>query len=112
MRAWINSYTPEEIKKANLARGRLRRIFASRSRGLPFQTQRIDDDRLPKRPVSAWVTFLTEKYASGAYNGTKVSESSKSIANEWKAMTAAEKQVGVLSASSVHSADMIPEIPK
>ncbi|KAJ6006336.1 hypothetical protein N7451_004280 [Penicillium sp. IBT 35674x] len=51
----------------------------------------IVDDRLVKRPVSAFFWFMSERKASGDLKYMQTSEVAKQIAQEWKDMTETEK---------------------
>jgi len=57
----------------------------------------LKDDRLVAEPISAFILFSSDRHSSGDLKHIVVSEAGKLIANEWKALGAAEKQVSGLS---------------
>ena len=63
--AWVKSHTPEEIRLANNARKQLRRKLADKGKKAPALTRLIEDDRLPKRPISPYTIFFAERQATG-----------------------------------------------
>ena len=87
---WVESQTPETIKKANLARKRLRRLGFS-TRKYP----NIEDARQPKAPVVARIAFSTERYRSGDMNGIKLGDASKLLTREWNELNAVSKKVHI-----------------
>lgn len=91
--AWVKSYTPDEIRRANNARVQLRKKFAGKFKGTVANTRSIDDDRMPKRPRPGWTFFFSERQASSDFQGISVPERSRLISAEWKALNASEKQV-------------------
>ncbi|KAF2031990.1 hypothetical protein EK21DRAFT_61887 [Setomelanomma holmii] len=93
-RAWIQSHTPQQIHDANNARARLRKLLKSSAgkRRYPIHTQKLEDDRQPKRLRSSFTVFFTERHASGDLKGIKVTEATKLIAEEWKALSEGEKK--------------------
>ena len=85
---WILERTPEEIHKANLARAALRRKgFNS------FTYGRLADDRFTKRGPTPYIIFFVERYASGDFAGILPKKATALVGQEWKALSAAEKQV-------------------
>lgn len=75
-----------EIDAAARARKRLNREF-----NLNIKHPRIIDDRMPKRPaVAGWSYYVKAK--SGDNPGLSLSEMSKSLAQQWKSLSAAEKK--------------------
>ncbi|ODH44667.1 hypothetical protein ACO22_00824 [Paracoccidioides brasiliensis] len=81
---WVKSHTPLQIKQANMARQRLRKLFKK-----PRRFMKIRDDRQIKRPVNAYLFFLKEAFASG---GIFDKESMSKTAAAWRGMTAGEKE--------------------
>ncbi|KAF1840981.1 uncharacterized protein K460DRAFT_347492 [Cucurbitaria berberidis CBS 394.84] len=94
LRAWIHSYTPEEIRIANNARAALRRKLAGTptKRKYPAHTSKLHDDRHVKKPASAYLLFNLDRYASGDLKGIKTTDAAKLVGNEWKALSAGEKK--------------------
>lgn len=93
-RAWVQSYTPLEIKAANLARAQLRRkLKGTMKRKYSAHTTKIVDDRQVKGRVSAYASFLKERHSTGDFKNIKVGDAGKLISEEWKALSAGEKKV-------------------
>ncbi|KAF1930776.1 uncharacterized protein M421DRAFT_3069 [Didymella exigua CBS 183.55] len=90
--AWVKSHTPEQIRLANNARNLLRKKLAGKYKRQVAHTQPIEDDRMPKRPSSAWAFFFAERQASSDFHGIAVPERARLISAEWKALSAGEKQ--------------------
>ncbi|KAJ6023192.1 hypothetical protein N7460_013587 [Penicillium canescens] len=86
---WLNSHTPLQIKKANIARLSLTRI-----EGKPHSKRwtLIQDERLVRRPSSAYTFYCTEGLKSSDNQHMPVRERISVIAGEWKAMSEAEKE--------------------
>ena len=57
----------------------------------------IQDSRKVKRPVSARLVFLQDRYASGDMSGMGLGDAARLINAEWKALGAGEKQVSFFS---------------
>jgi hypothetical protein len=96
--AWIHSYTPAQIHAANLARAQLRKkLPATKSGAVRRHTAKLVDDRRIKRPVQPYTLFTTERHSSGDMKGILITDASKIIAAEWKALSASEKKVCTLS---------------
>lgn len=55
----------------------------------------IADDRLVKRPQTAYNLFFKERATSGDMGGIKVPEMARLIADEFKALSVGEKKVGL-----------------
>jgi hypothetical protein len=91
--AWINTYTPDQIRIANNARARLRRMAADANKKAPAHSARLVDDRQPKGSVNSYSAFVRDRFASGDFKGISVPESSKLMSQEWKALSAGEKKV-------------------
>lgn len=92
IRAWVNSHTTDEIRQANNARRRLRRMLAGVRKSGPAHTCPIADDRVPKRPTTPYLKFFITRYNAGVYNGLVPKEASKVASGEWKALSDAERQ--------------------
>ena len=84
---WVESHTPAEIERNNLARHALSR------RGVGSRGRSIKDDRrvLRTRPPVAF--FLKERFDSGDFKGIKVREAVGLVGREWKGLTDSEKKV-------------------
>lgn len=89
------SHPPEAIHAANAARARLRRVKASPGAADRRVRARraIRDERLPKKNSTAWIFFAKSRFGSGDLEGKPAPEAVKEMAQEWKAMSAAQKQV-------------------
>jgi hypothetical protein len=93
---WVNSHTPEQIRLANNARSLLKRRAAAAAPGTKRgirSLNKIRDERQVKRGQSGYLTFALERRESGDYKNIKLSESSKLISEEWKALSAGQKKV-------------------
>ncbi|KAI9928758.1 hypothetical protein ASPWEDRAFT_65783 [Aspergillus wentii DTO 134E9] len=82
---WIKSHTPLQIKEANHARERLEKITGKYMRPLK-------DDRLVKRPLTAYIAFYTDRVSGGDFKHLKPEDITSHIAREWRAMTDTEKE--------------------
>lgn len=85
--AWIRSHTPLEIRQANVARRHLFRVFNK------TKYTQIRDDRLIKKPTTAYMAFTTERLSSSEFKHKNGKESLVAIANEWKDVSESDKQV-------------------
>jgi len=75
---------------------RLRRIHkAAGKSGRPLHTAKIKDERAAKKPGSAYLQFYSERHATGDFKSIPITEATKLVATEWKALTASEKQVRI-----------------
>ncbi|KLJ07333.1 hypothetical protein EMPG_17187 [Blastomyces silverae] len=81
---WVNRHTPLQIKEANAARRKLRRLL-NKNRGF----MEIADDRQPKRPANAYMHFVKEVSASGDVSTT---DRMKKSAELWRALSQSEKE--------------------
>ncbi|KAF3000154.1 hypothetical protein E8E13_005466 [Curvularia kusanoi] len=99
-KAWVESHTVDEIRIANNARRLLRKKLAERdslagkapTARRPANTDHIPDDRRVKRPLTSFTIFFAERSSSSDFKGIAVTEKAKLIAEEWKALSASEKQ--------------------
>ncbi|KAI4121538.1 MAG: hypothetical protein LQ338_006307 [Usnochroma carphineum] len=91
---WIRSFTPTQIHEANNARLQLKK---KTKRTL---WPKLVDERLVKGQRSSYNYFFTDRYKSGDFAGLKVSEASKLVGAEWRALSANEKQKYVRQAES------------
>ncbi|MCJ1287124.1 hypothetical protein MMC26_006472 [Xylographa opegraphella] len=84
--AWIQSLTPEKIRKANIARNALTRL------GVKGFSRRLKDERQVKRPVPAHVFFLKERFNSGDMHGMALPDAARLIMKEWRELGDSDKQ--------------------
>ncbi|KAE8372917.1 hypothetical protein BDV26DRAFT_273128 [Aspergillus bertholletiae] len=82
---WIKSYTPLQVKDANLARVKLTRL--TKKKYPPLR-----DDRLVKRASSSYVIFYLERTGQGDFKHMAVKDISARVAEEWKGLTESEKE--------------------
>ena len=87
-KAWVESHSPIETDAANRARQRLRKISVAHKR-----KGDIKDERLPKRSLTAFTQYSQSRWQSGDFTGEPFQGVAKSIAQEWKSLTPAEKKV-------------------
>lgn len=85
-KTWIESHSPDQIRKANNARIALRTV----SKG---KWPKLHDPRLPKRPSNARVFFLKDRFDSGDFAGIKIEDVQTIITKEWNALKPSEQQV-------------------
>lgn len=81
---WVESHSIEAIYKANLARYRLTKLYN-------IKTRKIVDERMPKRPVSAFAHYVKSR-TSSFNEGQTVSSVIKDIGSAWKSLSAADKK--------------------
>ncbi|KAH0287858.1 hypothetical protein M436DRAFT_45427 [Aureobasidium namibiae CBS 147.97] len=86
---WLNSHTPAQIKVANQARARLRKLGAE---GKKSQFAPIKDARLLKRPSGPYLHYHMDRLASGDFRNVSTIDASKDISVEFKALSASEKK--------------------
>ncbi|KAI9816391.1 MAG: hypothetical protein M1832_005058 [Thelocarpon impressellum] len=84
---WIESFTPDQIREANNARRRLKRLL-----NRPQSYHLIKDERQPKRALSPYVHFYLSRVESGDLKHMSVGDRSRLVRDEWKGLTDAEKQ--------------------
>src|SRR5690349_14460733 len=91
---WLSQFTPQQVHEANSARKQLKKIHLARHPKLKPTSKYapLHDDRLLKRPVTAYVHFTQDRHASGDFKGMAIAESAKLIGREWKALSANEKK--------------------
>ncbi|KAJ5939554.1 hypothetical protein N7466_002688 [Penicillium verhagenii] len=82
---WLQSYTPLQIKEANHARRTLTRLTGKRFRS-------IEDDRLVKRPISAFLWYINERKSSGDLKYMEPHDLARRVAEEWKSLTESDKE--------------------
>lgn len=88
----------------------MRTKYAGNIKSRAAHTARLVDDRHVKRALTPYNYFFTERMTSRDFKGIKVHDSSKLIAEEWKALTAGEKKVCVDQFPSSIFADTFTEI--
>ena len=86
-REWILSMTPDNIRKANVARNNLKRL------GIKGYRVHLVDDRQVTRPRSAHVEFLKERFSTGDMKGIAAAHALKQIMKEWRELGETDKQV-------------------
>ena len=86
-RKWVESHTPAEIERNNLARHALSR------RGVESRKRPIKDDRRVTRPRPPVAFFLKDRFDSGDFKGMIVKEAVGLVGREWKGLTDSEKKV-------------------
>jgi hypothetical protein len=59
----------------------------------PGKHLKIDDPRIPKRPLPAYILFVKERYTSGDFKGISPVEAAKILAQEYKALSESERKV-------------------
>ncbi|EFR03664.1 HMG box protein [Nannizzia gypsea CBS 118893] len=85
---WIESHTPLEIRNANAARRKLRRILPKKSRTYGA----IKDDRQVKAPRNAYLLYSLDKHNSGEFNHLPAKERIAETARSWKNASESEKE--------------------
>ncbi|KAL4893902.1 hypothetical protein BDV59DRAFT_176409 [Aspergillus ambiguus] len=82
---WIKSHTPLQIKDANLARRRLAKYTKS-------SVPQLRDDRLVKRPRTAFVHYFVERTEGGDFKHMAAKDITSRVTEEWRGMTDYEKE--------------------
>lgn len=92
-KAWVEKYTVEQITAANTARRALIRLAkVNKVKGLTRQKKsRIEDHRVPKKPLHPFAQFTSDLWASGVYASTNIIAANADIAAKWRAMSAEER---------------------
>ncbi|KAM5435273.1 hypothetical protein MferCBS31731_006238 [Microsporum ferrugineum] len=85
---WIESYSPLEIKNANQARRKLRRILPTKARSYSA----IQDERQVKGPRSAYLLYSMDKQQSTEFSHLPTKERMAEIARSWKNASQSEKE--------------------
>ena len=78
---------------ANIARAYLRRKYKEDKVGKGQRWKKLEDDRLPLLPRSAFFRFAHDRRESGDFKNIPLTEGAKLIGQEWKALSASEKKV-------------------
>lgn len=82
-KTWVQSFPPEAIYTANLARRRLARKTDKTKIYL------IHDDRLPHRSGNAFTLYLKEQYSQ--IGAEKATDAMRTISGQWKSLSPSEK---------------------
>ncbi|KAI5288796.1 hypothetical protein KEM54_004853 [Ascosphaera aggregata] len=85
LREWILSLTPLQVKQANSARRKLRKLLGKSRVWL------LHDDRTVTRPLDSWKVFLKEKNNTRGANES-VLEMTHRISQEWRSFTPEQKE--------------------
>lgn len=93
-RKWIESFTPDEVRKAHLARMALTRLGVK-----GYSTHLIrKDSRQPKRPITSFLQFNVDRLATGDFKGMSLEDKGRLIGYEWKELDEDKKQVSPIRA--------------
>ncbi|ETS87385.1 hypothetical protein PFICI_01213 [Pestalotiopsis fici W106-1] len=87
-KAWVESYTVEEIQRANRARQMLKRKFNYPAKR---PVHLLKDDRRPLGVRSPFTYYVKARWASGDFENQTASSGIKTQSEEWKNLSAAEK---------------------
>lgn len=82
----MESYTPEQIRLANIARKALRNKGEKRVR-------LIRDERQVAVPRNPYMFYYLDRQRSGDFKGIGIGDSGRLAGSEWKTLTALEKKV-------------------
>ncbi|KAF1821058.1 uncharacterized protein K489DRAFT_382094 [Dissoconium aciculare CBS 342.82] len=93
IKKWIKSHSAAEIGLANKARARLNRLYPT-GKGSRAKYPAIPDERLPKRPLSAWTIYYGEHAASRSSGSVK--ERINTVLSDFKQLTSAERSVSLV----------------
>lgn len=89
---WVESHTPDEIRKANAARTELNRKLPSKN-GRKAKYPEIVDERVVSRPRNAFIHFFLNRTNSGDLKNLKAKDRMKLLAQEWQELSQGEKSV-------------------
>lgn len=87
LNAWLSNYTPDQIRIANNARRVLNKKY-----GRKIPLARIQDPRLPKKPLGIYVCFVKERFESGQLAGVPFLTASKMLASEFHALAPTQRK--------------------
>ena len=94
---WIRAHSPDQVRLANNARVRLNRLSSQRHSGSKIRfTKRhplLKDDRQLKRPLSGFMQYMADRWATGEFAGVPTPDVSRQVGREWKELGEAEKKV-------------------
>ncbi|KAK3693847.1 hypothetical protein B0T22DRAFT_533025 [Podospora appendiculata] len=85
LNAWVQSFAPIEIYKANAARKRLRNTYNVR-------ISLLKDDRLPKHPLYPYIRFSIARYLQENAPAKVKEGGPAAVGAEWKALGPEERQ--------------------
>ena len=100
---WVESHSIEEIKIANSARRALRKRTDHKL--AKTATRNIEDERLPKKGLTAYLAFSSARQNSGDFKHIALTDRAKLIAEEWKALDVEEKEVSLQPVSRERSSN-------
>ncbi|KAK4192698.1 hypothetical protein QBC35DRAFT_483078 [Podospora australis] len=83
--SWVASKSVEEIAAANRARVKLRKL------GVKAKSRLVDPRHVPKA-LTGFALFTKARWASGEFAGFKTPEATRAISQEWKGLSAAERE--------------------
>lgn len=86
---WLKSHTPLQIKQANLARRRLSNLKGKKIAPL-------HDERAVRKVMTSYAFYMKERINSGDLKHMLAMDIGSQVAQEWRGMTDAEKEVGLL----------------
>ncbi|KAK6531328.1 hypothetical protein TWF281_008139 [Arthrobotrys megalospora] len=89
---WLAKQNPADIEAANNARNRIRAYRQKKGiRGSTSHTK-IKDDRLVKRPITAWIFFVKNNFHRPELEAFEKGKKFTKLAELWKAASDAEKK--------------------
>lgn len=83
---WVLSKTPSQIITINAARRSLTRL-----RGKHISL--IEDERIPKRPIGAYMLYSEEQRTTGNWAGLSAKDIVSKVGEGWRALSESEKKV-------------------
>lgn len=89
---YVERHTPEEIRIANNARKELNRKFPTKY-GKQVKYPEIQDERVVTRPRNSYIQFASIRATSGDFKNIMAKDRMKLLGQEWKELSAEEKQV-------------------
>ncbi|PGH20798.1 hypothetical protein AJ80_03425 [Polytolypa hystricis UAMH7299] len=85
--SWVKAFTPLEIKHANQARRKLRRLV-----GKPRAYADIPDDRQVKRPRTSFMFYMKEAMGRAELSDVKLTERVTQLSQRWKSLSPSEQE--------------------
>ncbi|KAK6499656.1 hypothetical protein TWF481_010019 [Arthrobotrys musiformis] len=90
---WLAKQNPLDIEAANNARNRIRAHRAKKGiKSGSTPVSKIKDDRLVKRPCTAWIFFMKDKYHTAEIDGIEHKLKLTKLAQLWRGASASEKK--------------------
>jgi hypothetical protein len=86
MRNWVDSYTPQQIRQANLAR-----MYLRRKHGVSLKL--IPDPRFPKGVLTGYMVYMKSRMNDPEYEGLDGKAKILKISPGWKQLSAEERKV-------------------